>query len=117
MNAKRAHALELLSRTGIWPSNYAPPALHLAWKLGFDIAPPHLNRFGKNFLFTGSVFGVLWGLIMWFVQWADMGLPAWIAAASALLAGVLFGLCMAAYYEYGRSKHGLPYWDELKVPE
>lgn len=117
MTNRRAHALELLSRTGIWPSNYAPPALHMMWRLGFDLPPPHLNRFARNALFTGSFFGVAWGLIMWFVLWMPTGMPGWVALAAALAAGLLFGLSMAAYYDYGRRKHGLPYWDEIKTED
>jgi len=44
-DTQREQALAILARTGIWPSNYAPPALHLLWRLGLAIPPPHFARF------------------------------------------------------------------------
>jgi hypothetical protein len=116
MNAKREHALQLLSRTGIWPSNYAPPALHLLWKMGLDLPPPHLARPARLVPFLGLLFGLIWGIGMWFILWRDIGMSVVIAVVSAVVAGLLFGAIMAGYYAYGRRRHQLPYWDELKVP-
>lgn len=111
--AQRQAALELLAKTGIWPSNFAPPALHLLWKLGIDVRPPHFAGFAANALVTGSVFALVWGAVMWWMVWSGEGMPVAIAVVSALAAGILFGLMMAGYYRYGARKHQLPSWDEL----
>ena len=115
-NARRQAALDLLSRTGIWPSNYAPPALHMLWALGLNIPPPHFASFAGSALFTGGVFGVIYGLLMWSVQWSPHGMSVSMAVTLSAVAGILFGLCMASYYAYGRRKHNLPAWDQLEAP-
>ena len=64
-------------------------------------------------MLTGSFFGLVWGLLMWFWQWSDTGMSAGFAAALSVVAGLLFGLSMASYYAYGRRKHRLPPWTSL----
>ena len=112
-NPKRARALQLLANTGMWRSNYEPPALRLLWRLGVDVPPPHFARFGSVALLAGTWFGVLWGGFMWLMMWSGAGMSIAAAALSATVAGALFGLSMAAYYAYGRQKYKLPTWAEL----
>lgn len=114
-NPKRIAALKLLEATGIWRSNYAPPLLHLLWRMGFDMPPPHFASFAANTLLMGGVFGVLWGLVMWFAMWSGTGVSIGLALFAASFAGLMFGIVMAMYYSYGKSKHKLPNWKDLAV--
>lgn len=109
---KRNAALQLLRRTSIKPSNYQPPALRLLWRMGVDARPPHFCSFLYNALFSGALFGLVWGGFMWLTLWQGSQGPL-RAAGIAALAGVAFGLGMAGYYAYGKRVHALPSWDEL----
>ena len=55
-DTQREQALAILARTGIWPSNYAPPALHLLWRLGLAILEK-LIMFGSTAGATALVYG------------------------------------------------------------
>lgn len=112
-DTRKARALELLRGTGMRESNYLPPALKLLWRLGVPVPPPHFAGFGAVTLASGLFFGLGWGAVMWWWQWERQGMSLTAAALTALGAGVCFGLCMAAYYAFGRRKHGLPTWKEL----
>ena len=105
-------ALELLATTGIWRSNYSPPLFRLLWLCGVRVPPPHFRSFVANTTTLGSFFGIAWGMAMWLLVWRGEDRGEVILAASAL-AGLLFGLCMAAYYQHGQRKHALPDWETL----
>ena len=109
---KRQAALELLARTLMKPSSFKPPAVRLLWHMGVNIRPPHFSSFLFNTLFTGGFYAVNWGVLMWLITWRHNRTPA-EAAIVATLAGLCFGLMMAAYYTYSRRKHKLPSWNEL----
>ncbi|MCE9619192.1 MAG: DUF6404 family protein [Planctomycetes bacterium] len=114
-NAKRDAALRLLAATGMRRSNYAPPLTRLLWRLGFDAPPPHLGTFLGNAILMGVFFGVGWGVLFglemswWYHRWMQLD----ILGIAAVAAGVLFGLCMASIYSYGKLKHGLPSWQDF----
>jgi len=108
-------ALATLAATGIWRRNYAPPLHRLLWHVGLLLPPPHFASFGLNFLLFAAGFGVLWGVVMWFLVWSRQGMSGGAAAGSAGVAGALFGLIMAAYYRHGARKHNLPPWSQLKT--
>lgn len=113
---KKSEALRLLEQTGIWRSNYLPPATKTLWRLGFEVPPPHFISFGRILLFAGIYFAVGWGVLMYLFTLLAMGTPVKSPSTFALLsagAGFLFGLSMATYYAYGRWKHGLPSWEAL----
>src|SRR2546423_703694 len=111
---KLAAALALLASTGIWRSNYAPPLVRFLWRLGVRVPPPHFVGFSAHFVFTGSFFGITWGLLMWFALWSRSGMSPGIAVGMAMLAGLFFGLCMAGYYRHGARKHGIPLWRDFR---
>lgn len=106
-------ALARLAATGIMKSNYAPPLFRILWKMGVYLRPPHFANFISNFLLTGTWFGFAWGMFMWLFVWSGAGKSSFAAAATALVGGVLFGLCMAAYYRYGARKYKLPEWSQI----
>ena len=97
---------------GVSKSTAAPPAWRLLWRLGFEVPPPVFAPFAANALAMGAFFGLFWGVGMWAMLWARQGMPLALMATSALAAGTLFGLVMAAYYRHLARKHGLPAWAE-----
>jgi len=110
---RKAKALELLRGTGMWESNYLPPAVRLLWSLGVKVPPPHFASFWMSGAVTGFFFGIVWGALMWFTQWEHAGMGLAQAGWSAAAAGLFFGLSMAGYYAWGRRKHALPAWEQL----
>jgi hypothetical protein len=112
---KRQAALAMLAATGMWRSNYAPPLYRLLWRLGIKVPPPHFASFRSNFAFPGICFGVLWGLLMWLMFWSNQGVPIQRAIILSAVAGVFFGLAMAAFYRHGARKHALPKWQDISA--
>lgn len=99
-----------MAATGIRESNYAPPLHRLLWRFGVLAPPPHFNPFVSNVLFAGTWFGVVWGAFMW----SSSGMSWLSAVAAAVIAGLVFGVAMALYYQQGARKHKLPSWSEFK---
>ncbi|AYN28311.1 hypothetical protein D8682_15800 [Buttiauxella sp. 3AFRM03] len=59
--AKKQRALNLLAKTGMWKSTYAPLYVNLLWRFNFRCRPPHFVPFYMTFLNFSLYFGVLWG--------------------------------------------------------
>ncbi|WP_316225788.1 DUF6404 family protein [Bradyrhizobium sp. SZCCHNS3052] len=108
-------ALAILAATGMWRSSYEPPLYRLLWRLGLPLPPPHFASFGFNFAFTAAWFGTAWGAIMWIFVWSKVSGSGVVAITGAVVAGVLFGLIMAAHYRYGARKYKLPLWSEVNA--
>jgi len=51
---------------------------------------------------------------MWFMQWSNQGMSMVVGGIASVIAGVLFGMSMAAYYAYGKKKYKLPPWNEIQ---
>ncbi len=104
---------EHLAAIGVGKSTFAPPVYRLLWQFGLEVPPPLFAGFASLALLQGGFFGVVWGAMMWFGFWSRRSppMPGWIAVSAALLAGVLFGLCMAAYFRYKAKQLGLPAWE------
>ena len=88
----------------------APPTWRLAWKLGFDVPPPHFMEFSQLVLFAGGLFGLLWGIAEVLFGWSSQG--AAFIGFTAVIAGVLFGVCLGAYYRHTAGKLDLPPWHQ-----
>jgi len=110
---RRAKALAILNNTKMWRSNYEPPLLRLLWRLGIDVPPPHFVRFVPMFAFAAAWFASGYGLAMWFFIWDEQGTSSIVAAILSCMAGLFFGLFMAAYYARGRRRYHLPDWKSL----
>lgn len=113
LEARRQAALDLLEKTGIMHSNYAPPYLRLCWRLGLDVSPPHFAPFWKNALYSGLFYALGWGILMYFFIWHKLNMLPGTMLGSALSAGFFFGLALASYYAYGKRKHSLPSWQDF----
>jgi Family of unknown function (DUF6404) len=112
---KVTFAIEDLAQRGIDTATSAPPAWRVAWALGVKLPPPHFMGFASIVLTSGIMFGVLWGLLIWYLLWHSKG---WFFTASAAaLAGVVYGLLMATCYRYSAIKLGLPNWERYPGPE
>jgi len=112
---KREAALARLAATGMWRSNYAPPLYRLLWRLGIKVPPPHFASFSWNFAFSGIGVGLVWGLLMWLMTWSHQGMSIQKAIILSAIAGLFFGLAMAAFYRHGARKHALPKWHDISV--
>jgi hypothetical protein len=110
---KRSQALEVLSKTGIWRSNYEPPIVRLLWRFGLKVPPPHFAPFLSTALLAGVFFGACWGGVMWLILWSHSGTSPLLGAKISCLAGAAFGIAMAFYYAYGKIKYKLPRWNSL----
>ena len=102
-----------LAGLGISPSTAAPPIWRLLWRLGIELPPPLFMGFWPAAFFMGSFFGVFWGVVMWLLMWGRSGLPLAFAALLALVAGVLFGLLMAAVLRSQARNKQIPAWKDF----
>lgn len=98
---------------GIWFSNAVPPIIRLLRRIGFRPLPPHYIPFKTMLLRLCIYFAVAWGLLMGLFIWDAEKMPLSVLIGLSLGAGLLFGLCMALYYAYGRKAHKLTPWDDL----
>ena len=97
-----------LRAQGVNQYTSAPPIYRLAWRLGLHVRPPLYQAFASLALSMGAVFGIAWGLMMWFILWRGEGRSIITAFAVSLFAGVFFGLMMAAYYRWKAARLQLP---------
>ena len=110
--AKIAHLLEEFKQRGIGQYTTAPPLYRLLWRIGIEAPPPHFASFGSIALLMGLFFGVFWGLVMWFTIWREDDMPIALALTTSAIAGLLFGVIMAAYFRWRARKLALPPWQD-----
>ncbi len=110
---KKERALAMMESKKMWRSNYAPPALLGLWKLGFKIPPLPFAPFWQITFVTGSGFGLMWGVIMWFSTWQRSGIPPSTAIVSSVCSGLLFGVTLAAFHRWRKKANNLPDWKDL----
>lgn len=106
-------ALNELGRSKIWPSNYNPPLVRLIRHLGFKVPPPHYNSFFGNAILMGTMFGILWGVLMYLMLWQSQNMTTASMLTAVGIAGSLFGLSMASYYKYSAKKNALTPWHAI----
>ena len=109
---KVARFIEEAASKGVGRNTAAPPLFSLAWKLRVPIPPPHFLSFAQLTLLMGSLFGVIWGVLMrlWFWQ----GVPLSKTILPMLAAGGLFGVWMAIFYRRQARKLHLPQWHHYR---
>lgn len=110
---KKQRALDIMAAKGMWRSNYAPPLHRLLWKLGVNIPPPPFTFFWHNVLLFGPSFGLTWGIFMWFTTWQPQCVNLTTALLSSAMAGVFFGVMMAAFHRWRKYVNRLPEWGKL----
>ena len=109
--------MQELKESGISKYNGTPPALLIFWRLGITAKPPHYNSFLKNAISMGLGFAALYGVFMWFFQWRSTGFGVSGAVATASVAGIFFGVAMAAHYTSSARRHRLSNWADLPPGE
>jgi len=92
----------------VGPYTSAPPIYRLAWLLGIHIRPPLYQSFSSLALFSGTWFGIVWGLLMWFLFCRSEGRSVSNVFIVVLVAGVVFGLGLASYYRWKGNRLRLP---------
>lgn len=104
-----------LGQQGVSSHTAAPLLFRLMWRLGLNVPPPLFLGFVPLTLLMGALFGIPWGIFMWFWVWQAEGLIAGMAVAipSSVFAGVLFGIAMAWLSRREATRLGLPTsWEE-----
>ena len=109
---KVQYLLKDLGQRGIGKNAIAPPFYRLLWRLGIEVRPPLFASFWSFAMVTGLGFGVVWGLIIAFLQ---QSYPASCALWTAPVGGALFGSTMAAYLRWQAHKFALPRWEDYPV--
>ncbi len=112
-------ALDLLSKKGMDPAQYAPPIWRFLWARGADIPPPQFMSLGKAALLFGTNFGApvffcttFLGIIGVFA----FSLLELIVFGGGLLGTVVAAWVAAAVAAYQRRRLGLPSWSDLASP-
>jgi hypothetical protein len=100
-----------LGKQGVNPYTVAPPFFRMLWALGLEVPPPMYLGFMPLALLMGAFFGILWGAIMWLVQWRMWHVPPVVVVLTTVGAGLAYGLSMAAYYRRTAARLRLPPWE------
>lgn len=101
-----------LENKGVWPANYNPPLCQLLRKFGWQLKPPHYERFMVNLIAMGLPVGIIWGLLMWFFGWEhEVSLGYALRQTSFFAIGV--GLLMAIVFQVRRRQLKLTPWEQL----
>jgi hypothetical protein len=112
---RKAAALRLLAQTSMRQRDYAPPLFRLLWRLGVRIPPPHFMGFVPSAVLFGVTFALICAPLIWLLTlvlpWPEMGLPSLLFRAA--LAGLIFGLWIAARFARTRRKFQFPKWNDL----
>lgn len=111
---KIARLYQHLPALGISPSTAAPPLFRILWRMGIEIPPPLFLGFSSLALLMGGFFAIGFGLLLWLLTPLDPTPSPDAIPATALLAGLMFGLAMAAYYRYITRRASLAPWPEYK---
>jgi Family of unknown function (DUF6404) len=104
--------LKDLAQRGVRQYTVAPPLYRLLWRLGIEATPPHFASFWSLALAMGAFFAIAWGIVMWLFLWRGENMPPVAAFGVSILAGLLFGVIMAAYYRWSARRLALPRWED-----
>lgn len=111
---KKERAIAIMESKKMWSSNYAPPLLRLAWKMGVRIPPLPFAPFWQVALLMGVPVGTIWGLLMWFFTWKDTEMLPIDAIVRSFYFDIFFGISMAIYHLWRKVANELPDWKNLK---
>ena len=103
-----------MASVGVSPFTTAPPAWRLLWWLGAEVPPPMFLSFPVLAASAGVVFAVLFGLAHWLLPFLPgLGSPIEVMVVAGV-AGLVFGLAMAAIYRGIARRHGLASWSDYR---
>ncbi|MCH7370671.1 DUF6404 family protein [Aeromonas sp. MR16] len=101
-----------LASKGVKEINYNPPLCQLLRKFGWQLKPPHYERFMVNLIAMGLPVGIIWGLLMWFFGWEhEVSLGYALRQTSFFAIGV--GLLMGIAFQIRRRQLKLTPWEAL----
>ncbi len=106
-------ATQEMREIGIARYSSVPPLIRLLRTCGLMPRPPLYERFWRTVFVQGTVFGLGFGLVMYLLVWRPEGIAALVAIQTSALSGAMFGLGMALYYRWVKSRHSLTDWDTL----
>ena len=104
-------AVRDLRDRGVGAFTAAPPMFRWLWRFGVNLPPPFFLSFGRAFAIFGGGFAVLWPAVNWLIRGGQLPGPPALEAATALVAGALFGLLMAGYFRLRARRLRLPDWE------
>jgi hypothetical protein len=112
---KKAAALVVLGSSKIWQSNYLPPMTRIAWRLGWQVKPPHfINPWFSCAGFTAYFFVCMYAFLSLFPMIIGSAATAWPSLLmSCLLGSLFFGASMGLYYFFSARQNQLPRWVDL----
>lgn len=100
----------LMASRGVGASTAAPPLWRLLWSLGIELPPPPFMGTAALCVLTGGLFGALMGLFLALAGLRRHPLSITELLVTAGIAGLSFGIFMAAYYRHLARRHGLGAW-------
>ncbi|MGY3942555.1 DUF6404 family protein [Aeromonas tecta] len=101
-----------LASKGVKVINYDPPISRLLRRAGWQLRPPHYERFMINLITMGLPIGIIWGLLMWFFGWEhEVSLGYALRQTGVFAIGV--GLLMAIAFQIRRRQLKLTPWEAL----
>jgi hypothetical protein len=101
-----------LASKGVKEINYNPPLCQLLRKFGWQLKPPHYERFMVNLIVMGLPVGIIGGLLMWFFgREHEVSLGYALRQTSVVAIGV--GLLMAVAFQIRRRQLKLTPWEAL----
>ena len=101
-----------LASKGVKVINYDPPISRLLRHFGWQLKPPHYERFMVNLIAMGLPVGIIWGLLMWFFgREHEVSLEYALRQTSFFAVGV--GLLMAIVFQVRRRQLKLTPWEAL----
>ncbi|MGK3125854.1 DUF6404 family protein [Candidatus Pantoea formicae] len=110
---KTDRAFALLEEKALRECNRIPLTYRLLWSAGIKVPPALFASFGSNVCVLGAYFAVFYGCIMWLITWRPQGMSPLTSAVTSLLAGLFYGICMAAVFRKRRKAMDLPVWEQL----
>lgn len=101
-----------LDSKGVKALNYNPPLILLLRKFGWQLKPPHYERFMVNLIAMGLPVGIISGLLMWFFG-REHEVSLEYALRQASVCTLCFGLLMAIVFQVRRRQLKLTPWEQL----
>jgi Family of unknown function (DUF6404) len=97
---------------GISKSICNPPLDRILRKLGFTFRPAVFWSPLIAATVMGTYFAVVWGVAMHFIAWGDRALS--LQLITSIVAGLTFGVVMAAINAIVRKRRKIPAWDTFR---
>lgn len=110
--AKKKHAIAIMESKRMWRSNYALLCYTRMESWTQDTTATFCLILANHFVDGWMVWSGM-GICMWFFTWKDTGIQPGTAFVSSVVAGICFGVLMAAYHWWRKVVNNLPDWDSL----